>query len=115
VACGGDDDDDAAPTSTTVAAAAPTSTTAAPVSKFNGNLKLGEILIDPPVFLPSKQGTGNSQLLGFWGFFETMLYAKASAPPDLNVDESTFNLGLAESWIVASDTSTVTFNIRKGV
>lgn len=122
VACGGGDDDDtAAPTVAAVGAAPtaavqqPTATTAPPVSKFNGNLRLGEILIDPPVFLPSKQGTGNSQLLGFWGFFESIMYAKHSAPPDLNLDESTYNLGIVESWTVAADTSTVTFKIRKGV
>ena len=122
VACGGGDDDDtAAPTVAEVGAAPtaavqqPTATTAPPVSKFNGNLRLGEILIDPPVFLPSKQGTGNSQLLGFWGFFESIMYAKHSAPPDLNLDESTYNLGIVESWTVAADTSTVTFKIRKGV
>lgn len=122
VACGGGDDDEtAAPTSAPVGAAPttaiqePTSTTAPAPSKFTGNLRLGEILIDPPVFLPSKQGTGNSQLLGFWGFFESMLYARQSAPPDLNLDESTYNLGLIESWTVAADTSTVTFKVRKGV
>ena len=120
VACGGGGDA-AAPTSAPVGAAPttavqePTSTTAPPVSKFNGNLRLGEILIDPPVFLPSKQGTGNSQLLGFWGFFEPLMYAAHSEPPDLNVDESTYNEGIVESWTVASDTSTVTLKIRKGI
>ena len=100
-ACGGD------------SAADPTS--APSPDKFTGNLRLGEILIDPPVFLPSKQGTGNSQLLGFWGFFEPLLYAAHSAPPNLNVDESTYNKGIVESWVVASDTSKVTFKIRKGI
>jgi ABC-type transport system substrate-binding protein len=88
---------------------------AAPEGDFTGNLKLGEILIDPPVFLPSKQGTGNSQLLGFWGFFEPMMYAAQSAPPDLNVDIDTYNKGIVESWTVAADTSTVTMKIRKGI
>ncbi|MQC19421.1 MAG: ABC transporter substrate-binding protein [Chloroflexi bacterium] len=132
VACsGGDDDADptaaaqqptAAAQQSTVAAQQPTAAaqqpkaTSAPTqSKFNGNLRLGEIVIDAPVFLPSKQGTGNSQLLGFWGFFESMMYAKYSAPPDINLDEPTYNLGLVESWTVASDTSKVTFKIRKGV
>ena len=117
VACGGDDDEPAAATSGPVATARPaaTATTAPPVSKFNGELVLGEILIDPPVFLPSKQGTGNSQLLGFWGFFEPLFYAKHSAPPDLNVVESTYNEGIVESWTIAADTSTVTMKIRKGV
>ncbi|MDA0597579.1 MAG: ABC transporter substrate-binding protein [Chloroflexi bacterium] len=132
VACsGGDDDADptaaaqqptaAAQQSTvaaqqpTAAAQQPTATSAPTQSKFNGNLRLGEIVIDAPVFLPSKQGTGNSQLLGFWGFFESMMYAKYSAPPDINLDEPTYNLGLVESWTVASDTSKVTFKIRKGV
>jgi len=88
---------------------------AAPEGDFTGNLKLGEILIDPPVFLPSKQGTGNSQLLGFWGFFEPLMYAAHSAPPDLNVDIDTYNKGIVESWTVAADTSTVTMKIRKGI
>ena len=99
----------------TAAAQQPKATSAPTQSKFNGNLRLGEIVIDAPVFLPSKQGTGNSQLLGFWGFFESMMYAKYSAPPDINLDEPTYNLGLVESWTVASDTSKVTFKIRKGV
>ena len=38
-------------------------------AETTGDLVLGEILIDPPVFLPSRQGTGNSQLLGFWSLF----------------------------------------------
>ena len=88
---------------------------AAPEGNFNGDLRLGEILIDPPVFLPSKQGTGNSQLLGFWGFFEPLMYATHSAPPDLNVDIDTYNKGIVESWTVAADTSTVTMKIRKGI
>jgi len=87
----------------------------APEGNFNGDLRLGEILIDPPVFLPSKQGTGNSQLLGFWGFFEPLMYATHSAPPDLNVDIDTYNKGIVESWTVAADTSTVTMKIRKGI
>ena len=98
IACGDGDDDNAAPE-----------------GDFTGNLKLGEILIDPPVFLPSKQGTGNSQLLGFWGFFEPLMYAAHSAPPDLNVDIDTYNKGIVESWTVAADTSTVTMKIREGV
>ena len=82
---------------------------------FNGNLRLGEILVDPPVFLPSKQGTGNMQLLIFWGFFEPLMWAQHSAPPKLNLDAPTYTEGIAESWEVAADTSAVTFKIREGV
>ncbi len=82
---------------------------------FKGNLRLGEILIDPPVFLPSKQGTGNAQLLIFWGFFEPLMWAQHSDPPQLNLDEPTYTEGIAESWVVADDTSSVTFKIRDGV
>ncbi len=83
--------------------------------EFNGNLRLGEILVDPPVFLPSKQGTGNMQLLIFWGFFEPLMWAQHSAPPKLNLDASTYNEGVVESWEVADDTSAVTFKVRDGV
>ncbi len=82
---------------------------------FKGNLRLGEILVDPPVFLPSKQGTGNMQLLIFWGFFEPLMWAQHSAPPRLNLDAPTYTEGIAESWEVADDTSAVTFKIRDGV
>jgi ABC-type transport system substrate-binding protein len=82
---------------------------------FKGTLRLGEILIDPPVFLPSKQGTGNAQLLIFWGFFEPLMWAQHSGPPNLNLDEATYTEGIAESWEVAADTSSVTFKIRDGV
>ncbi len=82
---------------------------------FHGNLRLGEILVDPPVFLPSKQGTGNMQLLIFWGFFEPLMWAQHSAPPKLNLDAPTYTEGIAESWEVAADTSAVTFKIRDGV
>lgn len=82
---------------------------------FKGNLRLGEILVDPPVFLPSKQGTGNMQLLIFWGFFEPLMWAQHSAPPKLNLDAPTYTEGIAESWEVADDTSAVTFKIRDGV
>ena len=82
---------------------------------FHGNLRLGEILVDPPVFLPSKQGTGNMQLLIFWGFFEPLMWAQHSAPPKLNLDAPTYTEGIAESWEVADDTSAVTFKIRDGV
>ncbi|MXX93853.1 MAG: hypothetical protein F4Y63_10525 [Chloroflexi bacterium] len=82
---------------------------------FNGNLRLGEILVDPPVFLPSKQGTGNMQLLIFWGFFEPLMWAQHSAPPKLNLDASTYTEGVVESWEVADDTSAVTFKVRDGV
>ena len=82
---------------------------------FKGNLRLGEILVDPPVFLPSKQGTGNMQLLIFWGFFEPLMWAQHSAPPKLNLDAPTYTEGIAESWEVAADTSAVTFKIRDGV
>ncbi len=125
VACGSSDDGGSDPTTrpatattapaTATSQPAATSTTAPPPAKFTGNLKLGEILIDPPVFLPSKQGTGNSQLLGFWGFFESLFYAKHSAPPNLNLDDATYNEGLIESWTIAADTSKVTMKIRSGV
>lgn len=82
---------------------------------FQGNLRLGEILVDPPVFLPSKQGTGNMQLLIFWGFFEPLMWAQHSAPPKLNLDAATYNEGIVESWEVADDTSAVTFKVRDGV
>ncbi len=82
---------------------------------FQGNLRLGEILVDPPVFLPSKQGTGNMQLLIFWGFFEPLMWAQHSAPPRLNLDAATYNEGIVESWEVADDTSAVTFKVRDGV
>ena len=119
-ACGEDPDPTPAPTATAVAAPAATATPVPaqptePPSKYLGNLKLGEILVDPPVFLPSKQGTGNMQLLIFWGFFEPLMWAKHSAPPNLNLDEPTYNEGIVESWTVAPDTSTVTFKIRKGI
>lgn len=82
---------------------------------FKGNLRFGERLVDPPVFLPSKQGTGNAQLLIFWGFFEPLMWAQHSDPPKLNLDEATYTEGIAESWEVAADTSSVTFKIREGV
>ena len=82
---------------------------------FHGNLRLGEILVDPPVFLPSKQGTGNMQLLIFWGFFEPLMWAQHSTPPKLNLDAPTYTEGIAESWEVAADTSAVTFKIRDGI
>ena len=63
IACGSDDDDSEPVTTAPTTAAAPATATAQPAatetpptSKFTGNLRLGEILIDPPVFLPSKQG-----------------------------------------------------------
>ena len=122
VACGSSDDGGAAPTTagaTATTSTAPTTTqptaTIAPTSKFLGNLKLGEILIDPPVFLPSKQGTGNSQLLGFWGFFEPLMYASHSEPPNINLDAATYNEGTVQSWTIAPDTSKVTLKIRSGI
>ena len=77
-----------------VVTATPAPAVAAPPPAFQGNLRLGEILVDPPVFLPSKQGTGNMQLLIFWGFFEPLMWAKHSAPPSLNLDASTYTDGV---------------------
>ena len=98
-----------------VVTATPAPAVVAPPPTFQGNLRLGEILVDPPVFLPSKQGTGNMQLLIFWGFFEPLMWAQHSAPPKLNLDAPTYTEGIAESWEVADDTSAVTFKIRDGV
>ena len=36
----------------------------------NGDLVVGEILISAPAFVPSLAGSGNEQLLTYWGFFE---------------------------------------------
>ena len=98
-----------------VVTATPAPAVVAPPPAFQGNLRLGEILVDPPVFLPSKQGTGNMQLLIFWGFFEPLMWAQHSAPPKLNLDASTYTEGIVESWEVADDTSSVTFKVRDGV
>jgi ABC-type transport system substrate-binding protein len=67
------------------------------------------------VFLPSKQGTGNMQLLIFWGFFEPLMWAQHSGVPDLNFDVGTYNEGVIESWTVAPDFSAVTMKVRDGV
>ena len=71
VACGGGDDDDAATATTaavgvapTAAVQQPTATTAPPVSKFNGNLRLGEILIDPPISFPANRAQVTPN---YWG------------------------------------------------
>ena len=98
-----------------VVTATPAPAVVAPPPTFQGNLRLGEILVDPPVFLPSKQGTGNMQLLIFWGFFEPLMWAQHSTPPKLNLDAPTYTEGIAESWEVADDTSAVTFKIRDGI
>jgi ABC-type transport system substrate-binding protein len=93
---------------------APATATQAPKGPV-GNFVLGEILIDPPVFMPSKQGTGNLQLLMFWGFFEPLLWAQHSEQPKLEINTDKFNAGVAESWSIAGDSSNITFKVRKGV
>jgi len=102
-----------APVATATTAPVPTATPkpAGPV----GNFVLGEINIDPAVFLPEKQGTGNLQLLLFWGFFEPLIWAEHSPQPKLERDASKFNAGIAESWAIAPDSSKITFKVRKGV
>ncbi|MSQ35429.1 MAG: ABC transporter substrate-binding protein [Dehalococcoidia bacterium] len=129
VACGGAEPTPVLPTPTTAPAAAPTtapvatkaatatsapSATPKPVGPV-GNFVLGDNIIDPPVFLPSKMGSGNTQLLIFWGFFEPMMWAADSTPPKLNTDQATFNKGIVQSWTIAPDFSKVTMQTRKGV
>ena len=80
----------------------------------NGDLVVGEILISAPAFVPSLAGSGNEQLLTYWGFFENLLWADSTVG-NMNRDYSTFTKGTAESWEVAGDGSKVTFKIREGI
>lgn len=113
----------AVPTSTAVPATptprpatavqAPTATaTPVPVkAKFNGNLVVGETLVTPPIFLPSR---GLAHYLPmWWGIYEPLIWSPYSAPP-VRINKPGTE-GIAESWVVATDETTITFKIRKGV
>jgi len=80
----------------------------------SGDLVVGEILVPAPAFVPALAGSGNEQLLTYWGFFENLLWANSKVP-ELNRDYSTFTKGIAESWVVAGDGTKVTFKIREGI
>ena len=76
-----------------------------------GDLVLGVNLIPPPIFLPSFMNF-QVETIQAMGMFEGLLQASHVDPPYVNRDYSTFNEGIAQSWEIASDLSTLTFNLR---
>jgi len=101
----------ASPTTAAQPTAAPTST-AVPVAARKGTFIVVNDLIGPPVFRPSLISGGAHSAFGLmdWGFYDFLLYAKYSAPPDFG---ELSNAGIATAWEVASDRSKITFTIRK--
>ena len=76
-----------------------------------GDLVLGVNLIPPPIFLPSFMNF-QVETIQAMGMFEGLLQASHVDPPYVNRDYSTFNEGIAQSWEIASDLSTLTFKLR---
>jgi ABC-type transport system substrate-binding protein len=71
-------------------------------------------LIGPPVFLPSGLSGGAHTTFGLvdWGFFEYLIRANHSDPPNVGAPGDS---GIASSWELAPDGSALTFKIRQGV
>ena len=75
------------------------------------DLVLGVNLIPPPIFVPSYM---NFQVETFqaMGMFEGLLHASHVDPPLVNRDYSLYNEGIAQSWDLAEDLSSLTFRLR---
>jgi ABC-type transport system substrate-binding protein len=95
------------------ATARPADTGSAPASS-GGDLVVGLNLIPPPIFMPSFMNF-QVETIQAMGIFEGLLVASHIDPPAVNRDYGTFLDGIAESWDISSDISTLTFKIRKGV
>ena len=80
----------------------------------NKDLVLGVNLIPPPIFVPSFM---NFQVETFqaMGMFEGLLHASHIDPPLVNRDYNLYNEGIAESWDLAEDLSSLTFRLRDDV
>lgn len=80
----------------------------------SSDLVLGVNLIPPPIFVPSYM---NFQVETFqaMGMFEGLLHASHVDPPLVNRDYSLYNEGIAESWDLAEDLSSLTFYLRDDV
>ena len=78
------------------------------------DLVLGVNLIPPPIFVPSYM---NFQVETFqaMGMFEGLLHATHVDPPLVNRDYSLFNEGIAHSWDLAEDLTSLTFHLRDDV
>ena len=81
------------------------------VASAGGDLVLGVNLIPPPIFLPSFMNF-QVETIQAMGMFEGLLHASHVDPPRVNRDYSTFSEGIAESWEISPDLSTLTFKLR---
>ena len=87
--------------------------TAAPAGP-SGSVVVAETRIIPPVYLPSKQGTGFEYVYVNWGVFENLLRAAPHGVTETpKTEEAIF--GIATSWVAEPDQLKVTYTIREGV
>jgi len=111
VACGGDDDATAVPAAAPTAQATAVPATEPPPAAGGGTLIVANDLIGPRAFRPSLLTGGAHSAFGLqdWGFYDFLIRADYSAPPSFGEAGTD---GLAISWEVAPDRSTLTFKIR---
>ena len=110
VACGSSDTAAEPTKAGSVATPVPATATVAPQAG-GGTLIVANDLIGPRVFRPSLVTGGAHSAFGLqdWGFYDFLLRADYSAPPNFGEPGSG---GLATSWELAPDRSKITFKIR---
>lgn len=119
IACGGSDDA-ADPTATVpvqpttpgqVATATTAPATQVPPTGGGGTLIVANDLVGPRSFRPSLLTGGAHSAFGLqdWGFYDFLVRADYAPPPDFGEPGTG---GIATSWDLAADRSTITFKIR---
>jgi ABC-type transport system substrate-binding protein len=121
-ACGGDDDDVVAATADTsggsVATAAPTvAPTAVPPPVASGSITIAISEVPPLIQEPKRDIRATGGIGKDLSIYETIVRAEHVAPPNPPPQQgyTADALGLAESWEVASDLTSITFKLRADI
>ncbi|NQW18501.1 MAG: ABC transporter substrate-binding protein [Chloroflexi bacterium] len=123
-ACGGDDEEAAAPTSApqptaaSVATAAPTATASVPSPAGPaGSVTIAIEELPPLIQEPKRDIIATGGIGKDFSIYETIVRAPHVSPPNPppQQDYSASDLGLAESWEVSSDLTSITFKLRPNI
>jgi ABC-type transport system substrate-binding protein len=87
--------------------------TPTPPTISRGTLRVAVSAVDPPAFLPRNVKFPSNQNFMSWGLFDGLIGHSFAASP--RIGEPGGGVGLAESWIVASDLKSVTLKLREGI
>ncbi len=120
VACGGDDDDvvaTSAPATSVPTAVSQPDPTAVPPTGAAGDIVIAIGQVAPLIQEPSRDITAIGGIGKDFSIYETIVRAPFVAPPNPPPQQgySAADKGLAESWEVSSDQTSITFKIRPDI